>query len=91
MISTTARALTRYPAEPMWKGPFGIYFRPVNRFGAMAMAYDTDVKTMKEAAKMPKAVGLPRGMAPSARMIMEHRRVAGTGQLRVSLTLENKW
>jgi len=67
-----------------------MYFRPVKRFGAIASAYDAEVRTMNEPARMVNAVGLPRGMAPRPTEIRVQNRVAGMGQLRRSLTLEKK-
>lgn len=90
MMRRTAAALTANPAEPMWKGPLGTFFLPVKRLGAMAMAYDVEVRMIKEPARSVKAVGLPRGMAPRPREMIVQRRVAGIGQLRDSLTLEKR-
>jgi hypothetical protein len=90
MIRRTAAALTTRPADPIWNGPFGIYFLPVKTFGAMAMAYDVDVRMIKDPAKTVNAVGLPRGIAPRPVEIMAQSSVAGIGQLRRSLTLEKK-
>lgn len=88
MMKRTAAALTAYPAEPIWNGPFGMFFLPVNRFGAMASAYDVDVRMIKLPAKSVNATRLPRGIAPSPILITAQSKVAGIGQLRPSLTEE---
>jgi len=90
IMSRTAAPFMTKPAEPIWKGPFGTFFRPVSRFGAMARTYEVEVRIMNEPARSVKAVLLPSEIAPRPREITTQRSVAGIGQLRLSLTLENK-
>jgi len=89
IISRTAAALITYPALPKWKGPLGTFFRPVKRCGAIARAYDTEVRMMNEPAKSVNATLLPNGMAPSPIEMTTQKSAAGIGQLSVSLTVEN--
>lgn len=63
-MKSTARPLMAYPALPRWKGPRGKYFRPEIMLAAKGMAYETEVRMMKDPANARKAVGLPSGMAP---------------------------
>lgn len=63
----------------------------MNKFGAIAIAYEVDVKIMNEPASTVNAVGLPSGIAPNPSEIIEQRSVAGIGQLSPSLTLEKKF
>ena len=85
-ISSTAIALTAKPAEPIQNGPWGTFFRPVNRCGPIARAYDIVVRMIKEPTKSVNAVLLPNWMAPKQVHRNAARTVAGTGQLNFSLT-----
>ena len=73
MIKTRAIALIAKPAEPIQKGPFGTFFRPVKRWEPMASAYDMVVRMMKDPTKSVNAVLLPNWMAPKA----VHRMASG--------------
>jgi len=87
-MSNTAAAFTQIPAAPIWNGPLGIYFRPVNTFGAIAIAYEADVSIIKEPVNTVNPVALPNGIAPRHKDKNAQSSVAGMGQLRSSLTLE---
>jgi hypothetical protein len=63
----------------------------VNRFGAIAIAYEVDVRMMKEPANTVNAVSLPNGIAPRHKDTNAQSSVAGIGQLSSSLTLEKNF
>lgn len=69
----------------------GIYFRPVNTFGAIAIAYEVDVRMMNEPVNTVKPVVLPSGMAPRHKDKNAQSSVAGIGQLSSSLTPEKNF
>jgi hypothetical protein len=91
MMNITAAAFNTKPAEPSLKEPLGRYFRPVKSIGAMAIAYDTEVRMIKDPVRSVNALELPTGIAPNPRLMILQRSVAGMGHESPSWTLEKNF
>jgi hypothetical protein len=89
IIKRTAAPLTKNPALPIQNGPGFTYFLPVNRFGAIARAYDVVERMIKDPTKSENAVLLPSPIPPSAMQKTTTNIMEGIGQLSLRLTLEN--
>lgn len=90
LMNDTAAMLIADPYLPKWNGPLGKYFRPVKTLAKNGMAYETELRMINDPVRSPKAVELPRGIAPRPSEIMATNIVAGTGQLSVSLTVPKR-
>ena len=90
IINNTAAALIGIPIRPSQNGPGGIFFLLVNKCGAIARTYEVVVRIINEPARSRNAVLLPKGIAPRPVQMIAQSRVAGMGQLSLSLTREKK-